>query len=237
MTKQESFISFVSFVKYSNYAICQLATTTRKALIALKPINYGFAYQQLHDQTNVSGYEMFLLESTNNFQNPFAEGMQDVYNQRGWFALILRDVVRKGGTGTDDKGRLHLTYISHVGTEWEQSHNVWAPKTGFYVTNDDCETINGIVIPFRPGTLVPYETLPFSKKNVAIKRLEAKGIPREQLSGFYQLDSSKDDTWFASRVFSPGFGDGGRFSASLGRHPSCSGDDRVASLRQCPIGD
>lgn len=208
-----------------NYA--KIITPTREALIALKPTDWGLPYQQLHDQTDVSGWEMAVLESTDNYKNPFAQAMQQIYGQRRGFALILRDVVRNGGTGTDDKKRLHLTYVSHAGTEWEQAHDVKVPKSGFYVPTDDCETINGVVVPFQPGTIVPFETVKTRKE--AVKRFEKYGLDPKYVSRAYRLDSYRDNPRFAGRGFDPAVRDGGRFYAYLGRHPF-SGDDWVASL-------
>ncbi|MBI3190445.1 hypothetical protein HYZ41_01945, partial [archaeon] len=110
----------------------EIETTQRKAKVALEPKGFGLPYQKLHDMTDVSGYELFLLESTNNFNNDFQKAMESTYKEKGWFGLILRDIVRDG-KGADGKGRLNINYISHAGTEWEKEHDVWAPKDGWYV--------------------------------------------------------------------------------------------------------
>ncbi|MBI4170361.1 MAG: hypothetical protein HY514_01610 [Candidatus Aenigmarchaeota archaeon] len=214
-----------------NYADCaEIETTQRKARILFEPQGWGppaTPYQNLHDQTDVSGYEMFVLESTDNFNNPFQKAMEALYMQRGWFGLILRDVIRKGSKGTDDKGKLNLDYVSHAGTEWEKKHNVWAPQNNWYVPNDDCERRNGVVIPFQPGTMVPFETV--KSKAQAIKRFKKYGIDPKYVSYFFRLDNYDGDR-FAGRGFGPGVGGLGRFLASLGWLPSGSGDGWVASL-------
>ncbi|MBI2232566.1 MAG: hypothetical protein HYU56_01490 [Candidatus Aenigmarchaeota archaeon] len=206
----------------------EIETMQKQAKILFEPSGWALSYQKLHDQTDVSGWEMFLLESHDNFNNPFAQAMQSLYTNKGWFGLILRDVIRDGGTGTDDKGRLHLTYVSHAGTEWEQAHDIKAPKNGFYVPNDDCETINGVVVPFQPGTIVPFETV--KSKKEAVKRFEKHGLDPEYVSRAHRLDSYKDDPRFAGRDFGPGLDVDGRFDAGFVGRPSCSGFGWIASL-------
>ncbi len=198
----------------------EITTMQRQAKILFEPAGWGLPYQKLHDQTDVSGWEIAVLESTNNFRNPFAQAMQNLYDTRGPFGLILRDVIRESH-GTDDKGRLHLTYVSHAGTQWEQAHDVKASKNGWYVPNDDCETINGIVVPFQPGTIVPFETV--ESINEAVERFERFGLDPKYVSYAYRLDSYKGDTRFAGRGFDTFVG-GGRFYAGLGGGPSDSGD-------------
>src|SRR3989344_2152606 len=155
----------------------EVTTPSRRAFVPVELTNFGRPYQELFDQTDVSGAEVWQAYSHNNFSNPLQQADEQRYQERGWWAEIFRDIVRDGGKGTDANGRLNLNYISHADTEWEQQHDVWAPQNGWYVPTDD-----GI---FIPGTLVPFETT--QDKNEAIKRLEDKGIPSEQVSYFYRL--------------------------------------------------
>jgi hypothetical protein len=191
-------------------------TDTREAHIALEPTNFGAPYQALFDQTDASGHEVWLAESHNNFSNPMQQTSEQRYKTRGWWAEIFRDVVRELG-GTDDKGRLNVTYLSHASTDFEKEHNVWLPKNGYWVPTKD-----GV---FMPETLVPFETV--QNRNEAIKRLEAKGLPGNYVSYFYRLDSYDGDR-FVGRVF-PDVADDGRFRVNADWSPSYSGYVGVAS--------
>lgn len=196
----------------------RVITPVRKALIALKPTNWGKPYQKLFNQTNVSGREAWLAYSSNNFNNPFQQADEARYEKRGWWAELFRDAVREGGKG-EVNGRLDIVYVSHAGTKWERIHSgILAPKDGWYVPTDDDL--------FYEGTLIPFETLP--DRNEAIERLEAKGIPAEQVSYFWRSDRY-DSERFVGRIFGPHSAGGGRFSVDADRHPSISGYDGVAS--------
>ena len=196
----------------------KVRTPARKAFIALEPTNWEAPYQKLFDQTDVSGYEVWLAESSNNFSNAFQRSSEQRFKKRRYWAEIFRDIVQDGGRGTDDKKRLNLNYISHAGTEWEKSQNIWAPKSGFYVPTNE-----GI---FVPGTLVPFETVQGRKE--AMTRLEAKGIPREQVSYFYRL-GKYDSNRFVGRLFNPSVSGYGRFLVDANWLPSRSGGGGVAS--------
>src|SRR3989338_6718735 len=131
------------------YAEIITPSGTRK--IAFEPTNFGAPYQKLFDQTDVSGYEEWLLESHDNFQNPFAQASQKRYDEMGDWAVIHRDRIPQQKARADDKGRLRITYISHAGTEWQKEHDVWAPESGWYMPTQD-----GV---FHEGTLIPFETI------------------------------------------------------------------------------
>ena len=218
---------FPNITKLVAMQYAEIETVQRKAKIVLEPEGWGKSYQELHDQTDVSGYEEYLLASTNSFNNPFQQAMEGTFKQRGWFGIILRDVVRNGGKGTDDRGRLNLNYVSHAGTEWKKENNVWVPKNGWYVPNDDCEKINGIVIPFQPRTIIPFETV--QTKAEANARFEKFNLNPAYVSYFYRLDNYGNNERFAGRVFDPAIGDG-RFGANFLRLSSRSSHDRVASF-------
>jgi len=189
--------------------------------IAFEPANWGASRQNLHDQTDVGLYDLFLASSQNNFDNLFQQAEEQRYTDRDAWALITRDVVRDGNRGTDSNGRRHIIYISHAGTEWERVQKLWAPKIGYYVpTNDGW---------FYEDTGIPFETLPFDKRKEALKRLEHYGIPLKQLSGFWRQDIYTDER-FVGRLFYPGVGGSGRFGVGADWRPSRSGDDGVASL-------
>ncbi len=197
-----------------------VSTRVRKATILLEPIGWGQPYQALHNQTDVSGFELFVLDSHNNYDNPFHTGRENLYEQRGWHMLITRDRVHEGHKGVNGKGFLHVTYISHAETDWEKRHELWMPKCGWYVP-----TADGL---FHEGTLVPFETV--ANRKEATKRLEAAGIPSNMVSFFYHPDSYKNDEMFVSVDFDLAFGGDGRFGVSASRRPSHSGLDGVASL-------
>lgn len=187
-------------------------------LIPLKLEGSRKPYKELFEQTNTSGHEVWQLYSHNNFDNPLQQADEELYDKMGWWAEIFRDIVRDGGKGTDEKARLHIKYISNADTEQEKEHIVWAPKNGFWVSTSD-----GI---FHENTLIPFETV--SDRKEAIKRLGAKGIPADQVSYFWRLNSYKNDERFVGR-FDPGLGDCGRFRVDANRLPSNSGLGRVAS--------
>ena len=124
--------------------------------IANSLINFGIPYKKLHDQTDVSGSEVFQVYSHNNFDNSLQKADEQRYKDRGWWAEIFRDVVRAGSRG-EVNGRLDLVYISHAGIpELQKEHSVLVPQNGYWVPTDD-----GI---FVPGTLIPFETVPDKKK-------------------------------------------------------------------------
>ena len=102
------------------YAEIITPSGTRK--IAFEPTNFGAPYQALFDQTDVSGYEEWLLESHDNFRNPFAQASQRRYDEMGYWGVIHRDRIPQQEARADDRGRLHITYISHDGTEWKKEH-------------------------------------------------------------------------------------------------------------------
>ena len=210
----------------------KVTTSVRESLISLEPTGWGRPYKELHAQTNVSGYEKWLAYSKDNFGNPFQQADEARFEDRGWWAEIVRDTVREGGKGVDAKGRLNLVYVSHAGTKWEKVHgekgDIWAPKNGWYVPTDDdvIDTAKGIWIPFHEGTLIPHETV--LDRHEAIERLGAKGIPAKQVSCFYRLDSYPNEM-FVGVGFYPWTHALGRFTADTSRQPSYSGGLGVGS--------
>ena len=189
-------------------------------LIALEPTNFGAKYQALFNQTNVSMAEQFAAYSHNNFQNPFAEANQALYDIMGWWAVISRDRIVDSRALKDNK--IEVVYVSHAGLSNEKTHKVAAPINGWYVP-----TADGI---FIPETGVPFETV--EKREKAVARLEKAGLPAEQVSYFYRNNSyaGEGNDRFVGRDFDPGLGDGGRFSVDASRLPSGSGYDGVASF-------
>jgi hypothetical protein len=145
----------------------------RKKLIALEPTGWGKSFQELFDQTDVSGYEVWLAESQNNFENPFAKASEELYMKKGFsWCEIFHDVVKRGERGTNDKGKKHIIYISHANTEQEKTHESWTPGYGYFVPTSD-----GI---FYPGTLIPFHAL--EKRDEAIKIWEKFGMPTHYVS-------------------------------------------------------
>jgi hypothetical protein len=203
----------------------KVVTPTREALIALEITKSGAPYQALFGQTDASGYEVWLAESDNGFNNDFQNAGEQRYinnfqksvkqrYEEGWWGEIFRDVVRPHG-GTDNRGRLNVDYVSQEGTEWEKTHTVWMPSTGLWVPTKD-----GV---FVPGTLVPFETI--HDKQEAINRFDNAGLPRKYVSYFYRPDRyNKADSRgnfhrFISRAFVPCWLDDDRFSIDANRLP------------------
>ena len=175
----------------------KIKTPTRTARIYLEPTGFGKSFQELFNQTDVSGYEVWLLESYNNFQNPFAKASEAKYDEMGPWKEIFRDKIVES-FGIDDKGRLKVKYVSHAGTEWEKEHTVRFPKDGFYVPTKD-----GI---FVPGTLVPFRTVETKKK--AIKEWEKAGLDPSYVSRSYRLDNYRNNPMVVTRSFCTLFDDG-----------------------------
>ncbi len=206
------------------YALVE--TSQRTGLVAMEPTNFGRSYKELDSQTDESGWEEWVLYSSDGFDNEFAKADEARYAQRGWWGVNFRDRIKEDGRGLDDKGKLGVVYVSHNGLEYEQTHTgIWAPKKGFIVPTKD-----GM---FYDGTIVPFETVPFENKKEALRRLEAKGIDSRYLSGCYReerINRDLDDgERIVGRVFHPVAGVHGRFYVILDRLPSFSGRDGVGS--------
>ncbi len=198
------------------YAIIE--TNQRKGLVALEPTNFGKSFNKLDSQTDESGWEEWVLYSSDGFDNEFAKADEARYAQRGWWGVNFRDRIVPADNAVDEKGRLHATYVSHAGLEWQKRYDVQIPAKGWYVKTDD-----GI---FVPGTLVPFETL--KNKKEAVQRNEARGIPAEQTSYLWR-PNRYDSERIVGRDCGPGVGSSGRFSVYLGWLPSGSGSVRVGS--------
>ncbi len=220
----------------------ELTKEGRKVVASLKPEGWGESYRMLHEQTPVSLYALAAVEGADNFDNPCAIAMQGLYDRRTVnvqklrnepFALITRDVIREGGRGINDKGRLHLRATSFDGIRgWQKTKYVWSPKPGYPVPTDDSDgTFAGL---FHEGTPVAIETLPFEKRREAVKKWKAKGLDPKYLSGYFveeRIDKNTNDgVRFVGRDFDPDVDENGRFDVYLDRLPSNSGDDLVASL-------
>ncbi len=159
--------------------------------ISLEVTKFFRPHRVVFDQTDVSGADVFAAYSFNNFSNPFQRTDKERYRLCGSWDEIFRDIVRKSGKGTSN-GRLNVQYVSHAGAPMERTHNdIWAPDSGYWVPTDD-----GI---FYPETLIPFETV--KDRGEAIKCLEARGIPKEQVSRFSGL-SIYDEDRFVSRGYS-----------------------------------
>lgn len=210
----------------------KVITSTREVLIPLDPVGWGTPYQGLYAQTDISGYEKWLAYSSGNFNNPLQKADEARFQDRGWWAEIVRDKVREGGKGTDAKGRLNLVYVSNANTEWERIHgrngDIWAPQNGWYVPTDDDIFIGNhrLWVPFHEGTLIPRETV--QDRKVAIQRLESRGIPADQASCFYRLDTY-ETPMLVGLGFYPWSHALGRATADNSRLPSYSGGLGVSS--------
>ncbi len=210
--------------------LIKVKTNIREVNIPLEISNFGSPYKILFDKAVASGAECWLAYSHNNFNNEFQKADEQRYKDKGWFAEIFKDKVapRTANSGETTYGRLPLRYIANAGTEFEKEIKVLAPKSGWYVPTDDDTFIkeNGIWIPFHEGTLIPFETVPDKKE--AMKRLEKRGIPKEQVSFFYRLDNY-DSERFVGRDFNPDIDGHGRFDIDANRRPDDSGNGRLGS--------
>jgi len=201
----------------------EIKTPIREARIVLEPTDFERSLLELFNQTDVSGYEVWLLESYNNFQNPFAKASEAFYKKKGSWEEIFRDKIVES-FGIDDKGRLKVKYISHAETEWEKEHDVWFPKNGWYVPTKD-----GI---FVPGTLVPLKTV--KTKEEAVKEWEKAGLDPDYVSRSYRLGYyyyNKNNPKVVTRSFCS-FLDNGHFFVKANIPPFGAGYSNVASRKK-----
>ncbi len=201
-------------------------TPDRDTFVALEPAGWGRPFEELHKQTYVCGYDEWLAYSYNNFNNQFQQADEQRYKEKGLFAILFRDVARRDGVETSE-GRIPVIYISHSGISGlEKVHRGLAPANGYIVPSEDDIFVkdNGLWIQFYNDTLIPRKT----EKNQAVAKrmLEARGIPKEQLTLFCGPPNSDD--WFVVRVFDPDWVDG-RFYVYAYGLPSSPGSARVAS--------
>ncbi|MFH1631006.1 MAG: hypothetical protein ABIA21_02170 [Candidatus Aenigmatarchaeota archaeon] len=204
---------------------------TREILVALEPTDFGAPYSQLFNNVELSGYELWFANHSNKFNNPIEHTNEELYrNKPEGFGELVRDLIRNGVKGTDTKNRLNITYISHAGLNLEKVHDVWVPENGYWVPTNDCEEDNGNVIPFIPGTLVPFETV--KDRDLAMKRLEAKGIPKEQVAYFYRLDDYSNEMYVGRNFYPQHDKMDGRFFVDLHKVPSNSGKVKVGARRK-----
>lgn len=189
-------------------------------VLSLKRSGFGDRPAYLHRHARSGIYELWQLYSSNNFDNPLAKADKALYEHErmktdgvlGW-SEITGDVIRNGGEGFRN-GRLHVKYIANAGRPDEKITFVYAPQSGLMVPTND-----GL---FHEGTGIPFETLCIHDRERAIKRNEAKGIPREQVSCFNRTDSLFGDA-FVSRNFDPGSIFGGPFTVNAYWTDSSSG--------------
>ncbi|MFH0832370.1 MAG: hypothetical protein V1900_01445 [Candidatus Aenigmatarchaeota archaeon] len=182
-------------------------------LVSLELTGFGQPCQKLFDQTDASGYEVFCLFSRNNFNNSLQKADYELFNKNGPWIEVFRDTVREGHKGADDKGMLHILYISGAKTNQEKEQYLWVPKDGFWVPTDD-----GV---FYPGTIVPFETV--LGKEEARRQLKAKGFPDDKLSFFQRSDNYKNSEMFACRSFTIGPDGYYPFCIGLNLPPSAPG--------------
>jgi hypothetical protein len=197
----------------------KVITPARTVEIPLPLGNFGIPYAELHKKAPASGHEVWLAYSHNNFKNPLQQSDEALYKKMGYWAEIFHDIVtgRNPNKGEVTYGRTPLLYIANARTPNEQRIEVLASKEGWYVPTED-----GL---FVPGTLVPFETI--KDKGESKKRLEAKGIPSDQVSYAWILDNYEGVERFVGRDFHPAWGDYGRFDVDFDRPPSYLGADRV----------
>ena len=203
----------------------QYARINGARLVALEPTNFGADFQALFGQTDVGGYEAYLIDRDRGFMNPFSAARRGTESRALWGELY-RDVIAQEHF-SETAGKLRMIYIEREGTEGEKVHKILAPRYGFPVPNDDCEIANGAVVQFQRGTLIPHETLP--DKRSAIVRFEHYGLGPDNVSYFHRLDNYASGKKYVDRFFGPSLGAAGRFDVYAAGLPSHSGDDWVAS--------
>lgn len=167
---------------------------------------FGKPYKELH-QVAPSGWKVWQAYNKNNFKNPITQADQALYEKMGWWGEIFHDKIIQRGT--------QVSYISNAGTTNEKKIKVNLPKNGYIIPTKQGWFVKFTLVPFRTGTI-----------EEAVKACNELGIPEKQISYFYRLDNYENNERFAGRYF-PALS--GRFSVSLGRLPSSSGLDCVAS--------
>ena len=199
---------------------------TGQRLISVGLVNFGVPFERLHEQTDAGVYELFYVEGHSGFRNLFSIISQNRFDERGYWAEITADMVAQDSAG-ETNGMLPVTYISHKGAEMERTYRIVAPGSGFYVPTDECETVNGVLVPFQPGTGIPFKTVP--DKEEAKKILEKYGLNPEYASFFIRPNNYTDGDRFVGRGFLQEWHGGGHFSVCADWIPSHSGYDRAAS--------
>ncbi len=129
----------------------EVITPTRTAMVNLRLKYFGRDISQAFQGTDVSGEDVWAAISENNFSNIFTEEDATYLGNSSVTTEIFRDCVEAGDGGNDNRGRLHIIYISHADTEMERGHPLWAPPSGIAVP-----TSSGL---FHEGTPVPFETV------------------------------------------------------------------------------
>ena len=195
-------------------------------LISIGLVNFGAPFKELHRQTDVGIYELFSFEGHEGFRNTLSVVNQNRFDERGYWAEITADMIAKDSAG-ETKGMLPVTCIANAGTEMEKVYKRKAPKPGYYMPTDECEKVNGVLVPFHPGTGIPFRTT--EDREEAMRAWERHGLNPDYVSFFDRQDSYKNGNRFVGRVFDPGLGAAGRFYVYACRLPSLSGDDGVAS--------
>jgi len=195
----------------------KVVTPKREILIPLSVVGFGESYENLFAGAVASGAEVWAAYEYNNFNNPFQQADREFLREKPFWTEIFRDIVikrnrKKGeiGSGTP------LTYIAKAQTESVEYIDVLAPEEGYWVS-----TADGI---FVPGTIVPRETVPTKKE--AMRRLEAAGMPGEQVSYFHRLKEYGTLPTFSRRSadYKKGF-----FQVSLNGDPSSTGHENVGA--------
>ena len=188
-------------------------------MVAFEPTNFKAKYKTCFDNGNTSIHDQWLAYFFNNFDNDLARANEALFKKMGYWIAISRDKVIDS-TGTDSNGRLNIVYVSHAGLPNQKEHKVAAPTNGWYVPTKDGT--------FVPETGVPFETV--SSKDMAIKKLEAAGMPKEQVSYWYRLDNYRNNERFVGHDFGPNRGGFGQFGVDAYRFPGRLGLGRVGSL-------
>ena len=177
-----------------NYA--RVITDKGPVLVPLEVNRFGEPFAVLFEKAPVTGEEVFAAYSHDAFRNPFHDADAGRYAERRYWAEVFRDSVQT--LGIADLGRrMPVIYRSNGGATQE----ILLPPSGLWIPVGKDRSDRPII--FYPGTVVPYETLPFEEKKVAQRVLEQYGVPREELSAFHQPPVYEQDrTWYVGRDFS-----------------------------------
>ena len=125
--------------------------------------------KKLFHQTDVSGYDLFCLYSSNDFKNVFTKTDENLYidgdykkgkRKKGSFVEIFHDgiMLRSPAKGevSPMEGFVPVLYVAHVGLPNEFQYRGWLPRNGFIVPvkNED-----GSWEFFEKETLIPKKTV------------------------------------------------------------------------------
>lgn len=175
------FCEIFYYMECMEVAIQRRNKRERTLKIVLEPQGFGEEPSELFKITDLSFYDLWIIESYNNFNNPLAKAMKLLYDKTGWFALITHDKIIGDCSRSDSEGRRKINaYVSHAGTAFEEVHRgLILPPHGFWVP-----VSNKITEAFYPGTAVPIRTVPTREEAIIVWMENGfpKGIAEDYVS-------------------------------------------------------